>query len=122
MHIPISNRPNVDQKGNDVQIASDGDVAGLAVGGKLVVDEIFSELLVERTAVRHKGAGNGTISDETLLLLAKVGSILGPTDAFSGETIDESRGLIHLLLQGHGPVLNALLLGHLRVKQALEFG
>ena len=120
VHVPVAYRAHVGEERYDVEVAGDGHVARLAVRRELLVDQIAAELLVEGAAVAHEGAPDRAVANETLLLVAEVGGVLGPPGPFAGKAVDQRRRLIHLLLQSQGALLDALLLPHLLVELVLQ--
>lgn len=108
----------VNEEGSNLHVTRHWNLLLLNISVEALIEELGSELRVEWTAVGDESASLSHITGESLLETLELGGVLDPPVLVVFKRVDESSGLVHLLLGLGSLVLESLLLLH----GGVEFG
>lgn len=116
LKVPLSNGGLVNQEGSKRKLLTDWHVSSHNVIVEVLFNELVSEFRVEWSAIRHKSACLGNISNKSEFKTLVLVGVLDPSFFVVLEGVNKSVGLVHLSSGLHGLVLEGLLSRHLVVE------
>jgi hypothetical protein len=74
-----------------------------------ILYHIVTEFLVEWSRIRQETCGQQYVAYESCSLCLEAFTSLSPTDSFTGQSVDQSGGIVHLTSTGIG-IINEILI------------
>jgi hypothetical protein len=113
LDVPFAHSGVIDQEGGQFEGGGDWDTFLLHVSDEILILEEDTELGVERSAIGNEGGSQGTVTNQSALLLTDFGGELGPSVSFVSKRRNKGSGSVDFLLGLGSLVLEDLLLAHL---------
>lgn len=95
--VPITDDTYIRQEIRQIQLQGKRNFPFFQIVRQFVPDQIFAEILIERSTIRDKGTGQGDIANQTLFDVRKFFAVAVPTDSFPRQTRNQRRRLFHAL-------------------------